>query len=56
MISVKKSLAAHMRKGPKAAHPDAAVKGFKRGGVTSLEAKKYGRNMARVMNQRSKTK
>lgn len=28
--------------------------GMKKGGVTSLEAKKYGRNMARVMNQRSK--
>ena len=26
---------------------------LKKGGVTSMEMKKYGRNMARVMNQRS---
>lgn len=58
MISVKKALAAHMARGAKTAHPDSSlkVKGFKAGGVTSLDAKKYGRNMARVMNQRSKTK
>jgi hypothetical protein len=29
---------------------------FKAGGVTSLEMKKYGRNVARAMNQRSATK
>lgn len=59
MISVKKALAAHMARGAKSAHPDVSLKnakGFKAGGVTSLDAKKYGRNMARVMNQRSKTK
>lgn len=27
--------------------------GMKKGGVTSTDMKKYGRNMARVMNQRS---
>jgi hypothetical protein len=27
--------------------------GMKRGGVTSLDMKKYGRGMAKVMNQRS---
>jgi hypothetical protein len=27
---------------------------FKKGGVTSIEMKKVGRNMARVNNQRSK--
>lgn len=26
---------------------------MKKGGVTSMDMKKYGRNMARVMNQRS---
>ncbi len=59
MISVKKALAAHMARGAKSAHPDVSLKkpkGFKAGGVTSLDAKTYGRNMARVMNQRSKTK
>ena len=27
--------------------------GMKKGGVTSLEMKKYGRNVARAMNQKS---
>lgn len=31
------------------------VHGMKAGGVTSAMSKKYGRNMARVMNQRSTT-
>jgi len=30
------------------------AKGMKKGGVTSLDMKKYGRNLARAMNQRSK--
>jgi hypothetical protein len=29
------------------------AKGMKKGGVTSMEMKSMGRNMARVMNQRS---
>ena len=29
------------------------TKGMKKGGVTSMDMKKYGRNMARAMNQRS---
>ena len=29
------------------------AKGMKKGGVTSMEMKKYGRNLARAMNQRS---
>lgn len=33
-----------------------ALKGMKKGGVTSLEMKKYGRNLARAMNQKSSTK
>lgn len=33
-----------------------SVKGYKAGGPTSADRKKYGRNMARVMNQRSPTK
>lgn len=31
-------------------------KGMKKGGVTSLDMKKYGRNMARVMNQRTSSR
>jgi hypothetical protein len=30
--------------------------GMKRGGVTSLEMKKYGRNVARAMNQKSSSR
>jgi hypothetical protein len=30
--------------------------GMKKGGVTSMEMKKYGRNMARVMNQRGSSR
>lgn len=30
--------------------------GMKKGGVTSMEMKKYGRNMARAMNQRSSSR
>lgn len=35
------------------AHEKRMHKGMKKGGVTSADMKKYGRNMARVMNQRS---
>lgn len=30
--------------------------GMKKGGVTSLEMKKYGRNVARAMNQKSSSR
>lgn len=33
-----------------------ALKGMKKGGVTSLEMKKYGRNLARAMNQKSSSR
>lgn len=29
---------------------------FKKGGVTSLERKKYGRNLARAMNQKTSSR
>jgi len=32
------------------------LQGMKRGGVTSLEMKKYGRNVARAMNQKSSSR
>ena len=35
------------------AHEKRMHKGMKKGGVTSLEMKKYGRNLARAMNQRN---
>ena len=51
-MGIKKALMAHMAKG-KGAHPDANVKKMRAGGKTNSEMKKYGRNMAKVMNQRS---
>ena len=52
-METKKALKAHMAKGMKSAHPDAAVKGMRAGGKTNSDMLKYGRNMAKVMNQRS---
>ena len=33
-----------------------ALKGMKKGGVTSLEMKKYGRNVARALNQKKSSR
>ena len=33
-----------------------STKGLKKGGVTSADAKKYGRNLARAMNQKSSSR
>jgi len=44
---------ASVRKHEKRMHPGKKPT-FKKGGVTSLEMKKVGRNVARAMNQRSK--
>lgn len=35
------------------AHEQRMHKGMKKGGVTGSDMKKYGRNLARAMNQRS---
>ena len=48
MDSMKKVAKAEVK-----AHEKRMHKGMKKGGVASLDMKKYGRNMARVMNQRS---
>jgi hypothetical protein len=50
-MNAKKAVRAHEEN----MHPG-KKKTFKAGGVTSAEMKKHGRNMARVMNQRSPTK
>jgi hypothetical protein len=52
-MDAKKALKEHMAKGMKSAHPDAAVKKMRAGGKTNSDMLKYGRNMAKVMNQRS---
>ena len=46
---VKKIADVEVKKHEKRMH----AKGMKTGGVTSMEIKKYGRNLARAMNQRS---
>ena len=48
-----KALKAHMAKGMKSAHPDAAVKGMRAGGKTNSDMLKMGRNLAKVANQKS---
>ena len=60
-MDAKKALKAHMAKGMKSAHPDAAVKNMRAGGKTPTKLAKggktnemmmqYGRNMAKVKNQ-----
>jgi hypothetical protein len=49
----KKALKAHMAKGMKSAHPDAAVKKMRAGGKTNSDMLKMGRNMAKIANQKS---
>jgi hypothetical protein len=53
MMDAKKTLKEHMAKDMKTAHPDAAAKKMRAGGKTNSDMLKYGRNMAKVMNQRS---
>jgi hypothetical protein len=38
------------------AHGPDRVKGMKAGGPTSMDRKKYGKNMSRIMNQRSSSR
>ena len=52
MATTKEALKKHMAKG-KGAHPDADVKKMAKGGKTNADMKKYGRNIAKIMNQRS---
>lgn len=54
-MDTKQALKAHMAKGA-GAHPDSNVKKLAKGGITSMQAKKMGRNMARAMNQRSSSR
>ena len=52
-MDAKKALKEHIAKGMKTAHPDAAVKKMRAGGKTNSNMLKHGRNMAKVINQRS---
>ena len=50
---VKAALAAHMKKPMPKAHPDAAVKGMKKGGPTGKDRMTMGRGMSRAANQKT---
>ncbi len=50
---VKAALAAHMKKPMPKAHPDAAVKGMKKGGPTGKDRMAMGRGMSRAANQKT---
>ena len=52
-MDAKKALKAHMAKGMKTAHPDAAVKKMRAGGKTNSDMLKMGRGMAKIANQMS---
>ena len=52
-MDAKKALKAHMAKGMKSAHPDAAVKNMRAGGKTNSDMLKMGRNLAKIANQKS---
>lgn len=49
---VKAALKAHMMKG-KNAHPDSAAKGMKKGGPTSEDRMRLGKNLSRAANQKT---
>ena len=49
----KKMVAAAVHKHEKAMHPGKPMTKMKAGGKTNSDMLKYGRNMAKIMNQRS---
>ena len=49
----KKVVKAAVHKHEKAKHPGQPLTKLAKGGKTNLQMKEYGRNMAKVMNQRS---
>jgi hypothetical protein len=53
MAQDKKTAAAAVHKHERAMHPGKAPTKLKAGGKTNADMLKYGRNMAKVMNQRS---
>jgi len=48
---LKAALKEHMMKGPKAAHP--SIPKFKKGGPTTDDRMKYGKQMSRALNQKT---
>lgn len=56
MKKMKSDAKSAVHKHEKAMHPGKSLTKLRAGGKTNAEMKKYGRNMAKVMNQRSPTK
>ena len=52
----KKMIAGAVHKHEKAMHPGKPMTKLAKGGVTSANMKKYGRNLARAMNQKSSSR
>lgn len=52
----KKMIAGAVHKHEKNMHPGKAVTKLKKGGPTSLDRKKFGKNLSRAMNQKSGSK
>ena len=55
-MDMKAALKAHMNKKGAKAHPDSNAKKLAKGGKTNLNMKKYGRGMAKVINQRTSSR
>ena len=52
----KKMIAGAVHKHEKSMHPGKPMTKLKKGGPTSLDRKKFGRNMSRAMNQKPGSK
>lgn len=52
----KKMIGAAVHKHEKRMHPGKTPTKLAKGGVTSMNMKKYGRNLARAMNQKSSSR
>jgi hypothetical protein len=52
----KKMIGSAIHKHEKNMHPGKAPTKLAKGGVTSMNMKKYGRNLARAMNQKSSSR
>ena len=52
----KKMVAGAVHKHEKKLHPGKPMTKLKKGGPTSMDRKKFGRNMSRAMNQKSGSK
>jgi hypothetical protein len=52
----KKMIAGAVHKHEKSMHPGKPMTKLKKGGPTSMDRKKFGRNMSRAMNQKSGSK